>query len=481
MNTGNQLFKQINKIFTALLIVAGLCLILLPETKFAFDFNSSISLDKNNKADEDFDKKFREGRDLIDKQEWAQAAEKFNEITNKYSGNKSVDAALYWLAFCYKKQKQFKQADATLDRLLKDFPSSPWVDDARVMKLEIAAPLGKIFNSNVSITSPSLTPGATYTKVLPNNNSDAVITSTVPPQTFERLNLYGQLNTNAAPSTPLDREDEIKLAAFQSLFSADQKRGIEVMSDVLKSDSKASENLKLEVLRAVRRPRIESSYSALPLGTTGAVNSIRNQLVPLLRESLIKNFQNETNIKIRKEIIYTLANLKDEQSINYLARLYNSEDNREVKKAIINGFGSTWGVSGFYANRLSPIQSPNPVTANNIQTQAAEFIKLLEIARIEKDKELRHLAFGNLERFAGWERNGQVAEALSGIYDSETNEDSKKTIVQNLGKMKQPQASKKLLDIAKNDKSDKLKLEAIYALRNSNTPEALKYLEELIK
>jgi HEAT repeat protein len=37
------------------------------------------------------------------------------------------------------------------------------------------------------------------------------------------------------------------------------------------------------------------------------------------------------------------------------------------------------------------------------------------------------------------------------------------------------------LEIAKNDKSDPLKLEAIRALGQSKDPEALKYLEEILK
>jgi HEAT repeat protein len=461
------------------MIAAGLCLILLPETKFAYIINLPICIDETIKVNEDFDRKFREGRDLIDKEEWAKAAEKFNEIINKYPANKSADAALYWLSFCYKKQKHFKETDATLDRLLKDFPSSSWVEDARVMKLEIAVPLGKLYNSSVSITNPAL-PLGTYSKMNSGNNALAGIANATAPQTYERLKTLGEINT-AASQSPLDREDEIKLAAFQSLFSADSKRGIEVMSEVLKSDSRASENLKLEVLRAVRRPRITGTYSSLPLGKTLTTNSVEKQSLPLLRESLFKSFQHETNIKIRKEIIYTLANLKDEQSVNYLIRLYSSEDNREIKKAIINGFGSSMGISGFYVAGNSLIHNPDSVAAGNVQTQAAEFGKLLEIVKTENDGELRLLALSNLQRFVGWERNAQLVEILIRVYDSETNEDFKKSIVQNLGKIKQPLASRKLLDIAKNDKSDKLKLEAIYALRNTNTPEALKYLEELIK
>ncbi len=95
----------------------------MPETAFAFAANLPESEIETINQD-DFDKKFREGRDLIDKEEWARAAQKFGELIERYPDNKSTDAALYWLAFCHKKQLRLKAADAALDRLVEKFPGS---------------------------------------------------------------------------------------------------------------------------------------------------------------------------------------------------------------------------------------------------------------------------------------------------------------------------------------------------------------------
>jgi HEAT repeat protein len=482
MNIGNGLFKKINKSIykssAMLLVVAGLCVALLPETKFAFAPNSFVIAPGGQ--DDDFDKKFRAGRDLIDKEEWAKAAEKFKEIVAKHPDNKSTDAALYWLAFCYKKQKLFKETEATLERLLKDFPASSWADDARVMNMEIAVPLGKIIVSNNGISTTS--PAGIYTQVPGSWTKPSSTITSAAPEFYEGFKNFGE--TNSSPQTPLDREDEIKIAAFQSLLSADAKKGIEAMSGILKSDSRASETLKLEVLRAARRPRLLNNYYSTHTGTTLTLNPVHKELIPLLRESLVKSFQTEANVKIRKEIIYTLAGLNDEQSVKYLFELYASENDREVKKAILNGFGSSWGINGFSVASVSgngSVQNPKVIVASSSQAQKIEFSKLLEIAGTEKDTELKSLALSNLQRFGGWETNGQIVEVLTKIYDAETNEDFKKSIVKSFGKIKQSTAARKLLDIARNDKSDKLRLEAVYALRDHNSPEALKFLEELIK
>lgn len=459
MNT--RFFGQVNKsIFKSgavLVIAAASSISLLPAASFAFPINPSVCIEGDAFQEKGFDKEFREGRDLIDREEWAKAAAKFSEIIGKYPDNKSTDAALYWLAFCYKKQKQFKEANVALDRLLKDFPSSSWADDARVMKLETGHPLGVVYSPGATTVAPAV-PNGVYTSKLPNET----IKGTAVTPTYTQNLALSEIYSNIAPAK-LDREDEIKLAAFQSLLSADPKRGIETAGEILKTGSKASESFKMEVVRAFRSPRMSKTQ-----GMTFFSNGVDNQFTPLLRETLVKSFQNELNVKIRKELIYAIASINEEQSVNYLSQLYASEKDREIKKAIINSFSN-------------PTQHLIDTGSNGSPTRKIAFDKLMEIARMEKDVELLRAAFSNLQRFSGWSANEQAVEMLSRLYDGEANEEFKISIIEALSYMKQNQALRKLLDIARNEKSDKLKLEAIHALGNSKDPEVLKFLEDLIK
>lgn len=105
----------------------------------------------------------------------------------------------------------------------------------------------------------------------------------------------------------------------------------------------------------------------------------------------------------------------------------------------------------------------------------------MEIVRTEKDAELRRLAFSNLQKFFGWSTQNGIVEMYSQMYDTESDEQFKASIIRAFANLKQEQATKKLLDIAKNDKSDKMRIEAIYSLRGSKDPEVLKFLEDLIK
>lgn len=420
----------------------------------------------------DFGEKFRAGRDLIDRQEWARATGQFREAIEKNPDHKLVDAALYWLAFCYKKQKKFEEAVVVLDRLLNEFPDSSWTGDARVMKTEIAPALNGLYdlrNNNLN-KNPKIAQG------LSSDLEEQVIAENVK-NSSQNLSLEEKLALTEQ-RLPLERADEIKLAAFQSLLVADPRRAVETMGEVFKPEAKARETLKREILRVWRKPRLFAS-NALTENIAKTIGV--KEFVSLLRETLVKSFQNEKNLKIRIEIIYTLASLADAQSLAYLKQLYATENDRDIKKDIINSFGSSASVfSPFSSADIVRKQKGEPDAALE-QTRKIQLDFLLEIVRAEKDDELRRLAFSNLRHFKNWSASAQAVEVMTRLYDAETDEEFKLVLFRIFAESKQPAATRKLLDIAKNDKSDKLRLEAIYSLRTSKDPEVLKFLEDLIK
>ena len=468
MKNDKHLYQSIYKSLPALLILLTIYTALIPGTTRAQNPPPpGIEATTQN----NFEEKLRAGRDLIDRQEWARATEQFREAIEKNPDHKSADAALYWLAFCYKKQKKIEEADAALDRLLKEFPGSQWTGDAQVMKTEIAPVLGRLYDSRNN--KPKKNPKAAQGQF--SSDLQAQIIN-------ENVNISGQnlsLEEKLALTDrlPLERADEIKLAAFQSLLIADPRRAVETMGEVLKPDSKARESLKREILRVWRKPRLFAS-NALTDNITKTIGD--KEFVSLLRETLVKSFQNEMNLKIRIEIIYTLASLADEQALGYLKQLYATENDRDIKKDIINSFGSSSSVFYPFSSDVAQKQKAEPDIGRE-QNRKIQLDFLLEIVRAEKDLELRRLAFSNLRHFKNWSRGVQAVEVMTRLYDAETDEDFKLALIRAFAESKQPAATRKLLDIAKNDKSDKQRLEAIYSLRTSKDPEVLKFLEDLIK
>ena len=95
---------------TALFLVAGLsiCATILIYTQrgFAIDqdiqkFNRFMQTNKTNTASVQL---LREGRDMIEAQNWQKAAEKFNDFIRSYPKDKDMDAALYWYGYALQKQ-----------------------------------------------------------------------------------------------------------------------------------------------------------------------------------------------------------------------------------------------------------------------------------------------------------------------------------------------------------------------------------------
>lgn len=171
---------------------------------------------------------FRAGRDLIADEEWVKAEEKFNQVIVQYRTSKYVDAAMYWLAFTLKKQGKFKVADAALERLIKTYPKSTWINDARAMRVEIAPRLGK-----------------------------------------------GDMIAEEASSA---NNDEIRVVALQSLFQANPERAMTFVVDILKPESKASRRLKESAIMLIGQSsgRLTTSKRCPCSPTSFATNQTRN-------------------------------------------------------------------------------------------------------------------------------------------------------------------------------------------------------------
>ena len=121
---------------------------------------------------------FREGRDLIEAQNWQRAAEKFNEFINGYPKDKDLDAALYWYGYALQTAREKRRSG-----------SSASATDEPVSQFELA-------------------PGC------------AGVARRTGPQGLSR--------------TALRRDNcEIKILALQSLFQADEERAIGIVTESL--------------------------------------------------------------------------------------------------------------------------------------------------------------------------------------------------------------------------------------------------------
>lgn len=380
---------------------------------------------------------FREGRDQIEAQNWQRAAEKFNEFITGYPKDKDLDAALYWYGYVLQKQGRNDDAKAPLLRLITRFPSSSWRREAEALLVVLG-------------------------------EQDAV-------------------------KRGLERDNcEIKMLALQSLFQADEDRAVQIVTDALKANTNPCQGFQAAALSMLGRHGGTRAYpilldiarnnaADLKLRLT-AIRYLADQRNEQSTGELVKIYDADKTKEIRYQVLRALADREDAAArakvveiarqgetpelrimairvlsdrggmgLDDLLQLYNGETNAQIKQGLLRTF------------------------ADNKDPRAVA--KLLEVARGGDPVELRGYAIRQL----GDRDDEQTVTQLVGLYDGEQNLQVKGVLIRAFGDSKQKVAVQKLMAIARNDSSVEMRKMAVRFLGESKDPEALKFLEDLLK
>jgi HEAT repeat protein len=385
-------------------------------------------------------KLLREGRDLLEGERWDQAAATFARLLEEYPRDANAAAALYWLAFTSKMQRKYSEAGQQLERLINQFPQSSWVEDARLMQLELANQLG-----NQRVLEDAM------------QGSDS---------TRRLVALQSLLQTDpesalAHASGLLKQESESSTAFKESIVSLLGRSGGRQATDFLIEVARAQGDAKLRraAVLALGQPGNEGALNflgeLLAPGEDGelkeaavfAVSRIEGERA---RALLLQAARTSNSAGVRASAVNALSRFKSDLVIDDLTEIYKAESDAEVRKNIIHA--------------LSRVNSP--------RAQA----RLLELARTSDDLELRKQAIFWLGRQGDAE---QGADGIIQLYDTEQNDEAKQLLLYKLARMKSKKALHKLMDIAQRDASTEMRKRAVFWLNRSADPEALKFLREL--
>ncbi len=193
---------------------------------------------------------YKRGMSYLDRRDYDRAIDVFNRVIEN-KGERS-DGALYWRAYAQNKLGKRDEAQASVTELMKAYPQSRWIEDAKALKMEVVQASGK-------------------------------------------------------PVSPEDASDEdLKLLALNALMNSDPDRGIPILDKLLKSGS--SPRIKeraLFVLAQCRSPKARDLLAQIAKGATnpdvqlkaieylGVNGSRENQ--QLLSE--VYRSSNDTNVK----------------------------------------------------------------------------------------------------------------------------------------------------------------------------------------
>jgi HEAT repeat protein len=299
-------------------------------------------------------------------------------------------------------------------------------------------------------------------------------------------------NTQVIEQGVVDSDDEIRLAALQTLFETRPERAVAMAAEILKAGSSSSRLLK------------EGAISLLEDSETSAA-------IPLLTQVA----QSDTDMRVRRKATEALGEIEDSSVIEplksialqstdvgvaragveglaeqgslarkALVEIAQSGASLEVRAEAVEALGEIEGdpavvvdlVAMMAAAREPRVQQAVIEALGEIELPQAE-TALAEIARTSPNAEVRRDAVEALSEH----ETESAGTALAGLYDSEKDERVKEEIIDALEQTESRTAMRKLGQIAAKDPSDRLRGRAVSALAEFEDPEAAALIEQALK
>jgi HEAT repeat protein len=366
--------------------------------------------------------RYERAMDLVDDSQWQAAVDAFESVVREKDAR--ADAALYWQAYAQMKQGRAQEAVAKIQALRAAHPKSRWVKDAAALELEIK-------------------------------------------------NRAGQ------PSAPESVDDEeLKLIAIQNLMHMDPAQALPLLQKILDSP-KSSPKLKEKAL--------------FVLSQSGS---------PQAREILVRAAKGDAYPGLQRKAIQNLGIFGGGENAAALAEIYTSSSEREVKRAVLQAYMVSGQRDRLLALakseadgslRRDAIQQLGVMGASDEVWQMyaggdhetkkavmqALFVggkadRLVELARTEKDPDLRRHAIQHVGLVGGAEGSA----ALEQLYASDPDRRVREAVLQAF--FVQGNA-KRLIEIAKTEKDPDLKRKAVQHLSVMGHPDATKFLLEILE
>ena len=482
----------------ALLVTATLCV----QRAYSYDQDiAKLNRFMQNKGNTASMQIFREGRDFIEAQNWQRAAEKFSDFITGYPKDKDLDAALYWYGYALQKQNRADDAAVPLLRLIKRFPNSSWRNDAQALlvvmgrKAEVEQAiqadnceikmlaLQSLFQADqeraISIATEALRANPNQCPGFP-----AAAVSMLGSQGGARA---VPLLLEIARSNP---DAKLRLTAIKRLG---EQHSDQITDELIKLyDADRNKDIRNQILRAFVESRTaRGSAKVLEIARAGDDLAVRQYAIRYIGElkdaasldELIRLYDADKTQEIRYQILRTLAERDDARAREKLFQIASQGETPELRIEAIRRLGGHGRIALDDLLKLYTAETNVQIKQGLLRAFAENsdpraLAKLFDIARSGSESiELRGYAIRRL----GEKDDEQTVNQLVAMYDAEKDPQVRMVLMRAFGDSKQKSAVHKLMTIARNDPSVEHRKLAVRYLGESKDPEALKFLEDLLK
>ncbi|HEX7831358.1 MAG TPA: tetratricopeptide repeat protein [Thermoanaerobaculia bacterium] len=406
---------DIRKAIAALLVALTLTTPVLAATEYT-DAN-----DKNEKVGSKEAELYQRAVSAIDSEEWDRAVRDFAKVV-EMKGSRADDA-LYWTAYALNRLGRNGEAKQAISTLRKAYPDSRWIDDAEALDLEIREARGE--------------------RVKPEEIGD---------EDLKMIAINTLMHTDPEKAYPLLE----KIVRSNTATRKMKERALFVLTQ---SSSARAQTLIADIARGNNNPQLQEE-AVKYLGINGTARNLQ-----LLSEV----YTSATSVNVKKSVLQAFMIAGEQSRVLAAAKGEKNEDLRMDAIQLLGVMGARADLASMYATETSRDAKEKILQGLFI---AGDAQRLGELAKSEKDSELRAVAIRNL----GLTGSGS-APLLLQLYASEKDREIKEAVIEGLFVQGNARA---LIDLSKKETDRQLKREIIEKLSVMGSDEAVKYMLEIL-
>ena len=369
-----------------------------------------------------FENFYEQGQNAIERAQWQQAIERFTVLVDSKAPR--ADAALYWRAYSLDKLNRQPEALTSVAELLKGYPASRWVADARALEIQVRQRAGQ-------------------------------------------------------PVSPeVQADEELKLFAIQGLQHQDPEQAIPMLEKLLQGTS--SPRMKERVLFVLAQSNAARARQVMTTVARGGSNpDLQMKAIQYIgmqgsqpnRQLLGEIYTSSTDVDVKRQILRAYMMAGDRERVLAAA---TSEKSPQLRAEAMRQLGMMG--AGDEVWQLYQKETDAQVRGQIIQGlfMAGDSTHLLEVANNDASPDLRRRAIQHLGMM-GRERTG---DAILNIYNRQTDVGVKEAAIDALFIQ---QNAETLVALARKETDRDLKRRIVAKLALMPSPVARDYMLELLK
>jgi len=367
---------------------------------------------------------YQNGLNAITNHQYEQALSEFNNVVAR--NGVRAEGGLYWKAYVLNKLGRAAEAQASIDALRKTYPSSRWLDDAKVLELEVKQSKGPV-------------------------------------------------------SPDAEADDDLKVLALNGMMQSDPEKALPLVEKLLKGAH--SPQLKRQALYVIAQNNTPKAQQLLEQIARGGNPDLQVRAIQFMSERrnpdtpkiLLEIYTTSTDPAVKRAVLDTFSNNRDKDRLMVVLR---GEKDPTLRSRVIDRLGDVDGQPELWQIYQSETTTEGKSAVLNAMGHNGNIEKLAEVARTDKDPKIRQKAIEIIAEQDG----GNPSDTLVALYSTEQDEKVKRTIIDHLAGGRRNSNCKPLVDVAKAEKDMKLKLQIVSRLSNmtSTCQAATEYLQELL-